>query len=206
LGLLAEYGTANAVLKSTDGGSNWTGYSKGLPTTGENGIFVSSLIADPTGHLRLFVSIARHGLYRSNDGAKNWKKLWSPQNESIISLVAEPSGILYAGTIDHNYHRLDSEAGGTIYKSADGGLNWKIVNNGLPNSAVDEILPDPRSNQTVYIRTRKGLYRTTDSGNSWQSFNSGLPRHNINDLDVLQTNPPGILVGTEVGLYEKALE
>ncbi len=55
-----------------------------------------------------------------------------------------------------------------VYKSADGGKNWRPVNDGFETSNIRTIAMSPRDPNTLYAGTNgSGLYRTSDGGRQW---------------------------------------
>jgi len=79
------------------------------------------------------------GLFMTTDGGKNWKKLIKDGKAGVIDLVMDPSdpNILYAS--EWNRIRLrwsdpTPQDGDNIWKTTDGGKNWKKLTNGLPET------------------------------------------------------------------------
>ena len=92
----------------------------------------------------------------------------------VISLAMDPNdpAVLYGGTT------------GGMYRSEDGAMTWKKINNGLiPESelmasmalGVNAIEIDHMNPDIVYAGTTKGLYRTTNKGESWARIGQSIP-------------------------------
>jgi photosystem II stability/assembly factor-like uncharacterized protein len=84
------------------------------------------------------------GVYRSTDGGKSWKKiLWKagdPDNVGAADLVIDPKNprVLYASLWatrrpPWSVYAPSYMPGSGLYKSIDGGDNWKQLSDGLPN-------------------------------------------------------------------------
>ncbi len=69
-------------------------------------------------------------------------------------------------------------SGGGIFKTTDGGVNWKPVFDDQPELSIGDITYDPQNPAVVYAGTGdpnmpfnvfngRGLYRSTDGGESW---------------------------------------
>lgn len=89
-----------------------------------------------------------------------------PYGGSVVAIAADPrqSQVIYAGTW-----------GGGIYKSVDGGNNWKFAGNGLGVMYIDSMAVDPVVTTTVYAGTHGGgVYKSTDGGASWTAVNNGI--------------------------------
>ena len=90
-----------------------------------------------------------------------------PDGASIRSLVFDPtnSSILYAGTEK-----------GAIFKSIDGGTNWRALNTGFPNTGlVKSIAIDPTKTTTIYAAVDSGgVFKSSDGGDSWIASAQGI--------------------------------
>jgi uncharacterized repeat protein (TIGR01451 family) len=126
----------NGILKSTDGGQNWSHVSGDF----FEAVSVSRLLVDPANANHLYASIlrgrggarrttpavhSRFGIWESTDGAVTWTLLKEAKSESNgatdVELDPRNAQNLYA-----------SFWGDAIYKSTDGGATWSPIMNGLP--------------------------------------------------------------------------
>ena len=66
------------------------------------------------------------GLYKSEDGGNNWKKIGFEKSERISSIVINPNNTdeMYVGVLGALWS--DSEERG-VYKSSDGGKTWENI-------------------------------------------------------------------------------
>ena len=145
------------------------------------------------------------GIYRSEDGAKSWKNMGLQNAEHIGGIVIDPtnSNTVYAAA----YGSLRNSGGDRgIYKTNDGGKNWRRVLFVSENTGFFEVHMDPRFSTSLYAvahqRMRKGftgvgggdesaIYRSMDSGATWQKIMRGLPTENVGriGLSVSPANP-----------------
>ena len=102
--IAAEQGT---VLKSTDGGANWS-Y---LETGGKGSLWAG--VAMPDG--RIVVGGLLASLFQSSDGGARWSPLNAETKSSITDLVATGSGLLAVG--------LD----GLVLKQRPGGTSFEVA-------------------------------------------------------------------------------
>ncbi len=89
-----------------------------------------------------------------------------PDGRSIRAVVVDPASnsTVYAG----------SEGGG-VFKSLDGGVTWRAINNGdLPSLFVRDLILDPSDGSMLYAGTSSGVAKSTDGGNNWVRMNNGL--------------------------------
>jgi photosystem II stability/assembly factor-like uncharacterized protein len=149
------------VLKSTDGGAQWTPSSLGLPRTPF--AVPVSVAVDPSDPRRLLVAYFNNpgSLWRSTDAGASWQPSTRGLPSSFFAtqtaFAARPAGTAFAAT----------SAG--LFRTADAGLSWKRVDRGLPVAAVDLLALAPSDPRTVYVYIGAlGLYRTADGGFSWQ--------------------------------------
>ena len=130
------------------------------------------------------------GLYKSEDGGNNWKKIGFEKSERISSIVINPNNTdeMYVGVLGALWS--DSEERG-VYKSNDGGKTWEnILYKGLATGAADLIM-DPNDPSILYASMwefrRSGwgftsggktsaLYKSVDSGKTWNKIHNGFPK------------------------------
>jgi photosystem II stability/assembly factor-like uncharacterized protein len=84
--------------------------------------------------------------------------------DAITAIAIDPrdSLVIYVGTAD---------AG--IFKSIDGGMSWRPVQNGLTRAQINRLVLDPVNAGTLYASTQGSLFKTTDGGVSWQELAEG---------------------------------
>jgi photosystem II stability/assembly factor-like uncharacterized protein len=133
------------VFKSVDAGKTW----KHMGLAGTHTI--PRIVIHPKNPNIVYVAASGHewtdnperGVYKSTDGGKNWDKiLYINEQTGAIDLVMHPDdpNTLYAATWQRirkrwNDPRNENGAGGSgIFKTTDGGANWKPMNKGLPKA------------------------------------------------------------------------
>lgn len=134
------------------------------------------------------------GTVRSTDGGETWWDLTLGRqclgdevtlaSSWALAIAPEDNQVLYEGT---GYNSLTDQAG--LYKTADGGDTWLVINDGLPTHAgpcpaflsttieyIYALAVDPADSRIVYAATSEGLYKTTDGGQSWsKQFDKTMP-------------------------------
>jgi ligand-binding sensor domain-containing protein len=87
--------------------------------------------------------------------------------------------------------------GGGLFRSADGGELWEVVNRGLSDLGVRALVSGP-DGDSLLVGTRVGVYRSDNGGSHWRAANRGLT-----DLDIqaLVIGPGGrsLFAGTFTG-------
>jgi hypothetical protein len=103
------------IYYSTTSGGSWTEATRQPGNTN-----ISAIVIDPIDSTHLFAATNGGGVFQSTDSAATWNTCTAEPAQNVISLVANTTGALYAGT----------EAG--VYISVDNCTTWNAMNNGLP--------------------------------------------------------------------------
>ena len=174
------------MWKSTDAGKTWIFVglkeSKHIPRIRIHPKNPDLVYAAVLGDL--FKSSEERGIYRSDDGGKNWKRiLFANANAGAVDLCMDPNNprILYASMWRARRTPYSMESGGegsAIYKSTDGGETWKNIstNDGLPKGiwGISCVSVSPVNSNRVYAMIENdngGVYRSEDAGQTWKKMN-----------------------------------
>ncbi len=172
------------VFKTTNGGDTWK--KLGL----ENTERIARIVIHPENSDIVYVAAMGHlwgpnkerGVYKTVDGGKTWEKvLYIDENTGCADITIDPGEpeTLYAGMWDFRRKAYTFRSGGPgsgLYKTINGGEDWKKLTNDLPKDSVGRIAVDISSVDTtiVYalIESKKtALYRSKDKGESWEKMN-----------------------------------
>jgi photosystem II stability/assembly factor-like uncharacterized protein len=74
-------------------------------------------------------------------------------------------------------------AGGTVFRTTDGGKSWTNISGNLPNEPVWS-LQIGEDNGTLYVGADDGVYATTDFGVSWSRFGRGFPDAQVFQIEL----------------------
>ncbi|MCC6816245.1 MAG: glycosyl hydrolase [Saprospiraceae bacterium] len=177
----------NGMYKSTDAGSNWV--KIGLDSTEH----ISKIVIDPKNTSTLYVAVPgplwsdspHRGLYKSDNGGKSWQKiLYINEKTGCADICINPlePNIIYASTWEFRRTPYSFNSGGkgsALYKSIDGGKNWKKISNGLPSGDFGRIamaLAPSEPDQLIAIveSSNTGLYISRDAGENWKQQSSTM--------------------------------
>ena len=178
--------SGNGMWKSTDAGKTWSFIglkdSKHIPHIRIHPKNPDLVYAAVMGDL--FKSSQERGVYRSEDGGKNWKRiLFANADAGAVDLVMDPNNprILFASTwrIRRTPYSLESGGEGSyLWKSTDGGDTWTNISTheGLPKGlwGIVGIAVSPVNSNRVFAiieNDNGGVYRSDDAGKTWLKIN-----------------------------------
>jgi photosystem II stability/assembly factor-like uncharacterized protein len=117
------------------------------------------------------------GVWKTIDGGANWTPLFDKQDISSIGAIAvAPSdhNTIYVGSGEAAI-RGNTTYGSGVYKSVDGGKNWKNV--GLRDThQIGALIVHPKDPEIVLVaalghafgpNAERGIFRTSDGGKTW---------------------------------------
>ncbi len=117
------------------------------------------------------------GLFKTTNMGTTWTPVFDKEAVASIGAVAlwqKNPDVVWVGTGEAN-SRNSSSWGKGVYRSQDGGANWKCM--GLEaTSAIARVVTDPGDSNTVYVaalgrlwgeNAERGVFRTKDGGKTW---------------------------------------
>ena len=195
---------------SEDNGESWRNSDDGFVRD----VHVSKLVIDPNNNNIFYATTQGEteytdkvgdgaGVFKSTDRGNNWTQINNGLNSletNVLAVDPNDSDVLYLGTDDDG-----------IYKSINGGENWKKL---IPTASfgVGDIIVDPQNSNNVYMGTVDyfrlsesrgvlgdfGVYKSTDGGTTWEEFNSGLNHLGVFSLELSEENRI-LYAGTRAG-------
>ena len=177
--------SGDGIYRSTDAGRTWT--HKGLDDTKH----ISGIAIHPDNPDWLYVAAQgafwndsdSRGIYMSKDGGDSWEKMHEVNaSTGAADIVMDENNprILYAAYWDHRRLPWQVRSGGPgsgIYKSVDGGQNWKKIVKGLPEvMGKVSVTVSPANSDRLYANIEAegeqgGVYRSDNGGASWRQVN-----------------------------------
>lgn len=170
----------------------------------------------------------RGKLRKTTDGGKTWENIstifdvnspvyrgLAAQNSLVIDPV-NPKNMYFCAT-----HQMISEVGGGkgpkltkgsygFYRSSDGGYNWEVSNNGLPQKAsVRRLAMHPDNPKVIYAalndnQGKGGLYITINKGVLWKKVNTPSVIKSVNNVFIDRNNKHiYICTGRKSGTYKE---
>ncbi|NOZ19539.1 MAG: hypothetical protein GXP25_00460 [Planctomycetes bacterium] len=99
----------------------------------------------------------------------HWRNVGPGGGGWIQSLAMDP--------VDFDTIHVGCDVGG-YYQSTDGGKTFTILNKGLRDYFIEDILVDASDNRIIYLATPSGVHKSTDGGQSWTLKRNGFPEPN----------------------------
>ncbi len=188
--------TGGGVWKTENGGQSWSNISDGyfggsigavsVSTADNNVIYVGGGEKTVRGNVSY-----GYGVWRSEDAGKTWESRGLKKSRHISRLRIDPNNpnIVYAAVMGNLFADTDERG---VYKSVDGGQNWKKVLFANNKTGAVDLIIDPNNSRILYATTwtirrtpyslssggeGSALWKSTDSGETWTniSANKGLP-------------------------------
>jgi photosystem II stability/assembly factor-like uncharacterized protein len=183
------------IWRTVDAGQTWQNISDGFLRVGPVGALAvapsnSNIVYAGTGSggVRGNVSIG-DGVYRTTDDGKTWQWLGLPESRHINAIAVHPTDPdrVYVAALGSIFGPTSDRG---IYRTTDGGKNWKKVLFVNPGTGAIDLVMSPDDPSTLYAAMwtaeRKpwamfsgsrdgGVFRTTDGGDTWTKLTNGLP-------------------------------
>ena len=188
--------TGGGVWKTNDAGNTWQNISDGFFGGSVGAVAVSesdnNVIYVGMGEKTVRGNVSSgDGIWKSENAGKSWKHIGLKNSRHIPRMRIHPTNpdIVFAGVMGDLY-KPTQERG--VYKSTDGGTNWKKVLFSNENAGVVDLIIDPNNPRILYATTwnirrtpyslssggdGSALWKSTDEGETWTniSTNKGLP-------------------------------
>ena len=194
------------LWKTTDGGVSWKPVTDGhIKSSSVGAVAVANSNPDilyiGMGETELRGNIMQgDGVYKSIDAGNTWTHVGLEDTQAISKIRVHPEdpNIVYVAALGHPYGENEERG---VFKSIDGGNNWKKILFKSPKTGAIDLILDPNDPDTIYAsfwqvyRTpykmlgggpECGLYRSNDGGNTWEelSKNNGFAKRPLGKIGV----------------------
>ncbi|MEN9382706.1 MAG: hypothetical protein RI940_1589 [Bacteroidota bacterium] len=159
-------GKESGLYKSIDGGTTWKKLTNGLPTV-QQGLGRIGFCIAPTDPNRLYATVdagKEGGMYRSDDGGESWRSMsndgryWG-RGSDFAEVKVDPKNkdIVYTANI-------------VVWKSEDGGNNWKDFRGAPGGDDYHRIWINPNNSNIILIAADQGAIITVNGGATFSSW------------------------------------
>jgi photosystem II stability/assembly factor-like uncharacterized protein len=189
---------SGGLWKTTNAGTTFTPIFDDQPSYS-----IGCVTIDPRDSMTIWVGTGENnsqrsvswgdGVYKSTDGGKSWTNTGLKKSEHIAKIVVDPrdSNVVYVAAQGPLW-KGGGERG--LYKTTDGGKNWKAVLTISEDTGVTDVVLDPSSPDTLYAAAyqrrrhvftlinggpESGIHKSTDGGATWTKLSNGLPKEQM---------------------------
>ena len=211
---------SGGVWKTLNSGTTW------IPLfDDENSYSTGCVTIDPNNSATIWVGTGenvggRHvaygdGIYKSDNGGKSWTNMGLKKTEHISKIIVHPenSNIVWVAAQGPLWKKGGQRG---VYKTTNGGKNWKKVLGNSQWTGATDILIDPRNPNVLYAATwdrhrtvaafmgggpGSGIHKSVDGGETWKKLHKGLPndRDSNGDGKIDEDDLPTVNMG-KIGL------
>ncbi|MER3498564.1 MAG: glycosyl hydrolase [Chitinophagaceae bacterium] len=207
------YIAANKLYRSLNKGDSLVAISEDLSNGKKEGNVpygtITSIAESPTRFGLLYAGTDDGNIYVSKENGYNWQKLilqTKAKSGKKEKTETPPAGLWVSRIIASQWKegRVYVSLNGYrndhflpyLFVSDDYGMNWKRIDNDLPNEPINVVREDPKNDSILYVGTDGGLYVSFDQGNHFMMWNGGLPKSvPVHDI-AIQTRENEIVLGT----------
>jgi photosystem II stability/assembly factor-like uncharacterized protein len=193
--------SAGNIWKTTNNGTTWS------PVFDNYGAYsIGCLKMDPLNPFVIWAGTGENnhqrqlgygdGVYKTEDGGASWKNMGLKNSRQIGMIAIDPrnTDVVYVAA-EGSIWGPGGERG--LYKTTDGGKNWKKVLDISENTGVNNVILDPRNPDIIYATSEQrrrhvftkigggpesAVYKSKDAGVSWDKIMTGLPSGNIGGM------------------------
>lgn len=187
------------VWKTNDGGVTWKPVFDG-----ESALSIGALAVAPSNPNIIYVGTGvntvygdvtfGNGVYKSTNGGETWQRLGLEDTRHIARVLVDPQNpdIVLVAALGHSYGSNEERG---VFRSTDGGKNWKKVLFKDNTTGAVDLCFEPGNPKVVYATLwhvvwrpdvkdqpfdpGSGLYKSKDGGITWtQITGNGLPTVN----------------------------
>ncbi len=163
---------------------------------------INDLENHPTNKNIIYAGTAGGGVWKSNNGGTTFNPIFDDYCQSIGAVELDPNdpdNTIYVGT-GETWPRNSVSIGDGLYKSVDGGSNWKKI--GFEKSErIANVIVNPKNSKEVYVAVlgalwgdseERGVYKSNDGGATWNRLLYVNQKTGCADL-AMDPNDPTIL-------------
>ena len=141
---------------------------------------INDMEVHPTNNQIIYAGTAGGGVWKSNDAGTTFNPIFDDHSQSIGAVSIDPNdpdNVIYVGT-GETWTRNSVSYGDGLYKSTDGGSNWKKL--GFDKSErIANIIVNPKNSKEVYVAVlgalwsdsdERGVFKSSDGGETWSKI------------------------------------
>ncbi|GAB3203362.1 photosystem II stability/assembly factor-like uncharacterized protein/uncharacterized membrane protein [Pontibacter aydingkolensis] len=180
------------IRKSTDGGVNWTGITKDLPS----GSWVTPYVIDPVNPQTLYAGLGGIVYKTTNRGES-----WTPISDFYL-IFGQITSLAVANS---NPNILLAASRNYMIKTINGGENWFSISIPEYYASISSIEIHPTNPDIIWL-TYSGyiegvkIFRSDNGGDSWTNITGSLPNLPVNTIEH-DKNTGVLYLGNDLGVF-----
>ncbi|PVW15664.1 WD40/YVTN/BNR-like repeat-containing protein [Marixanthomonas spongiae] len=161
---------------------------------------INDIEMHPTNTRIMYIGAAGGGVWKSNDGGATFSPIFDEHAQSIGVVTLDPKDpdqTIWVGT-GETWTRNSVSIGDGLFKSTDGGNNWKEIPGFENSERIASVVINPNNTDEVYVGVLgalwsdsedRGVYKTTDGGKTWNKILYVGPATGAADVIMDPINP-----------------
>ena len=161
---------------------------------------INDIEMHPSNARILYIGAAGGGVWKSGDGGATFSPIFDdyPQSIGVITLdPKDPDNTIWVGT-GETWTRNSVSIGRGLYKSTDGGSNWKEIPGFENSERITSVVINPNNTKEMYVGVLgalwsdsedRGVYKSVDGGNTWEKIWYINTSTGVSDLIMDPKNP-----------------
>ncbi len=161
-----------------------------------NGAWETPYRLDPNNPDRIVVGYNK--VYSSTNQGTSWTDI-----SGAVNFGGDLEEIAIAKS---NSNRIYAARGSNLYVKSTAGNTWTTRSMPAGVSMISDLEVDPLNMDVIYISVPgysngKKVFKSTDAGASWTNISGSLPNVAADAIELFETIPNAIFVGTDAGVY-----
>ena len=164
--LVLYFGT-NKCYKTTNGAGSWTAISGDLTDGPGSGSLtfgtLTTIAVSPTAPNTIYTGSDDGNVYVTTNGGGNWTEIDAGLPVRWVTRVAvDPADDAIAYVTFSGYK--EDEFLPHVFRTTNHGASWTDISGNLPDTPVNDIVPDPQDAGRLFLATDVGVFVTNDLG------------------------------------------
>jgi photosystem II stability/assembly factor-like uncharacterized protein len=160
------------------GGDNWIPLSSvGVNGWNSSGFNVDAIGLAASDANTIYASANGH-IFVTTDHGAFWVEHSVSGNPLVQDLQVDSGNPQIAYAVISQFN-----AGGTVFRTTNGGASWTNISGNLPNEPVWS-LQIGEDKGTLYVGADDGVYATTNFGAYWSRFGTGFPHAQVFQIEL----------------------